>query len=321
MSAEVKWIKITTNMFEHDKFDFIYTLPEADAIIVIWVRLLAQAGKCNAGGYVMLTENIPYTDDMLASKFKKPINIVRLALDTFARLRMIERFEEGIYISNWDKHQNVDGMEKIKLQTNNRVRKYRENKRLQLIGDCNVTGNATSNVTVTECNATDIEVDIEEEIDKEREKELIKKNPRQKYDEDSPPYRMAVYLLSRIREWTNRAEQPNMQQWADDCRKILEIDKRDKGLVRDVIDWATKDTFWQGNILSPGKLRKQFTTLCVHMDKDRDKGVTVQKKGSSGKPVLPMVKPKDDDAPMTAEEIELVRQKALRLEAQRRNNP
>ena len=67
--AEVKWIKITTDMFEHEKLDFILSLPESDAIIIIWIRLLTLAGKVNVGGYVFLTENIPYTEEMLAHKF------------------------------------------------------------------------------------------------------------------------------------------------------------------------------------------------------------------------------------------------------------
>ena len=116
--SEVKWIKITTNMFEDEKIDFIESLPEADAILVIWVKLLTQAGKCNSNGYIFLTENIPYDENMLAHKFKKPVNTIKLALSTLERLGMIQLDEKGyISITNWEKHQNIEGLEKIREQT------------------------------------------------------------------------------------------------------------------------------------------------------------------------------------------------------------
>ena len=38
--AEIKWIKIATNIFDDEKLLLIETMPEADAIIVIWFKLL-----------------------------------------------------------------------------------------------------------------------------------------------------------------------------------------------------------------------------------------------------------------------------------------
>jgi len=164
--AEIKWIKITTDMFEDEKIDFISSLPEADALIVIWIRLLTLAGKCNAGGYVFLTEKIPYTEEMLAHKFKKPLNIIKLALETFQRLDMIEIDERGIFLPNWDKHQNIEGMERVRMLTNERVKKHRQKKKALL-----EPSNVTCNVTVTQSNATDIDKDKDIEIDKEIKEE------------------------------------------------------------------------------------------------------------------------------------------------------
>lgn len=166
--SEVKWIKITTNMFEDEKIDFIESLPEADAILVIWVKLLTQAGKCNSNGYIFLTENIPYDENMLAHKFKKPVNIIKLALSTFERLGMIQLDEQGyISITNWEKHQNIEGLEKIREQTRKRVAKYRE-KQKEL-----PSSNVTDNVTVTEGNETDIDIEEDKELDIDKDKENI----------------------------------------------------------------------------------------------------------------------------------------------------
>jgi len=156
--ADVKWIKITTDMFDDEKIDFIQSLPEADAITVVWVRLLTLAGKCNAGGYIYLTENIPYEPEMLAHKFRKPISTLNLALETFRRLGMTEQTENGIYISNWEKHQNIDGLEKIREQSKKRMKRYREKLKLS---ECNVT----SNVTVTDGYETELELELDKDKD------------------------------------------------------------------------------------------------------------------------------------------------------------
>ncbi|CAM4401826.1 Phage replisome organiser N-terminal domain-containing protein [Bacillus manliponensis] len=122
--VEVKWIKLTTNMFEDEKIRLIESMPEADTLLIIWIKLLAQAGKTNANGYIFLNENIPYTEEMLATLFNRPIAVVRLALQTFKQFGMIEVTDDQyICISNWEKHQNIEGLDKIREQ--NRLRKQK----------------------------------------------------------------------------------------------------------------------------------------------------------------------------------------------------
>ena len=48
--ADVKWIKIATDIFDDEKILLIESLPEADSIIVIWFKLLCLAGKQNNSG-------------------------------------------------------------------------------------------------------------------------------------------------------------------------------------------------------------------------------------------------------------------------------
>lgn len=145
-------------MFEDEKIDFIESLPEADAILVVWVKLLTMAGRNNANGFIFLTEQIPYTPEMLAHRFRRPLNTIKLALETLRSLGMIGYTEDGfLTISNWEKHQNIEGMERIREQTRLRVAKYRENKKL--LED----GNVTSSVTVTEGNETEEELELDKE--------------------------------------------------------------------------------------------------------------------------------------------------------------
>lgn len=146
--AAVQWIRINTDMFDNSKIKYIRTLPSGNDLVVIWVMLLTKAGKCNSNGFIFLTENIPYTADMLAAEFGFEINTINLALNTFANLNMIQLEDSKILITGWEEHQNIEGLEKIREQTRKRVARHRE--KLALEGS-----NVTCNVTVTQSNATD----------------------------------------------------------------------------------------------------------------------------------------------------------------------
>lgn len=166
--ADVKWIKLSVNMFDDEKIKLIETMPEADTLLVIWLKLLAQAGRTNASGYIYLSENIPYTDEMLSAVFHRPLSTIRLALKVFKDFGMVEIDEHSyLNIANWEKHQNIEGMEKIRKQTRERVAKHREAKRIN-----NPAVNKSEDVTlhVTHGNATELELELELEKNK---KEII----------------------------------------------------------------------------------------------------------------------------------------------------
>ena len=133
--SEVKWIKLVTEFFDDEKIKLIEAMPEADMVLVIWIKLLTLAGKKNMNGYIFLTKNIPYTDEMLATIFNRPVNTVRLALDVFKKFKMIDYDNEMLQISNWGKHQNTEGLARIKEQNNKRATEYR--KRLTAVGGYN----------------------------------------------------------------------------------------------------------------------------------------------------------------------------------------
>ena len=149
-------------MFDDEKIKLIESMPDKDAILVIWIKLLIQAGRSNASGYIMLNENIPYTDEMLSTLFDRPLNTIRLALKTFKDFGMIDIDEEDrIFINNWDKHQNIEGLNKIREQRRLRQEKHRKKKKLLEEGK-------TGNVTVTLSNGTELELELDKEIDKDK---------------------------------------------------------------------------------------------------------------------------------------------------------
>lgn len=160
--AEIKWVKLTTDMFDNRKIKHLRRLPEGNNIVLLWVMLLTMAGRCNAGGMIFLTENIPYTSKMLADELGFEENTVKLALTTLEQLNMIVTDHGFFAIAGWEEYQNIEGMDKIREQNRLRQAKFKEKKRA-------LPGNVTDNVTVTQGNATDI--DIEE--DKELEEDII----------------------------------------------------------------------------------------------------------------------------------------------------
>ena len=161
--SEIKWIKITTDIFDDEKICLIDALPDHDAILVIWFKIIVLAGKLNKNGVLAISPNLVYTDEMLSTRFQRPLNTVRMALGIFERFGMIEVVEGVITLPNWEKHQNIDGMEKIKEQTRKRVARHREKQKELALG------NVTGNVTVTDSNALEEDkTKIKKRLDKDK---------------------------------------------------------------------------------------------------------------------------------------------------------
>lgn len=173
--ADVKWIKIAINMFDNRKIRQIETMPDGDSLLLIWVKLLCLAGNVNDGGYIYLTKEIPYTDEMLATQFNKPLSTVRLALKTFEQFGMIEIINNMIFLSSWEKYQSTDRLATIREKDRERKRRKREAEKLlpQNFTECPRTS--------ADVPRLDIEGDID--IDKDKNKSISKKSPRHKHGE------------------------------------------------------------------------------------------------------------------------------------------
>lgn len=171
--TNVKWIKIVTDFFENEKIDYILGLPEADALVVIWIRLLILAGKANLNGYIMLTEDIVYNDEMLAHKCRKPTNLVRAALEIFTKLKMIIQTDNGYQIKNWEKYQNIEGLEKIRLNARLRQKRFKEKQK-------EISDNVSDNVIVTQKITQITPLDLRSKNIDLKNKEERKKEKRKK---------------------------------------------------------------------------------------------------------------------------------------------
>lgn len=154
--AEVKWIKITTDIFDDEKILLIESLPDSDSIIVIWFKLLCLAGKMNNSGVFTLNDSIVYTDEMLSTIFRRKETTVKMALDVFEGFGMIKRIDGAITIPNWGKHQTLDQLEKKREYQREYMREYREKQR-QIADKSNCKTNSNVNVSSLD---KDIDKDI-----------------------------------------------------------------------------------------------------------------------------------------------------------------
>ena len=175
-----KWIKITTDIFDDEKIQMIEAMPKGDTLIVIWFKLLCLAGKQNNDGVFRLGD-MPYTDEMFATIFRKNKKIVSFALKIFENFGMIETINSTKIIPNWEKHQAIELLDKMRAQNRERVAKHRERQKSMSVpkadynAECNEKCNITSNANVMPCNAIEKEIDIYKEyILKEKEKSVKK---------------------------------------------------------------------------------------------------------------------------------------------------
>ena len=160
MTSDIKWIKITTDMFDNRKIKHLRRLPDGNNIVLLWVMLLTMAGRCNSGGMIFLTENIPYTPKMLADELDFEESTVQLALNVLEQLNMIVTSHGFFSIAGWEEYQNIEGMDKIREQ--NRIRKQRQREKQKLL----LEPSRDSHGTVTQGHA------IEEDKDKEEDKDI-----------------------------------------------------------------------------------------------------------------------------------------------------
>lgn len=208
--SDIKWIKITTDIFDDEKILLIESMPDADAIIVIWFKLLCLAGKQNNSGVFLINGRIAYTDEMLATIFRRKVSTVRLALQTFENFGMVEIVNGTITIPNWGKHQSIDKIEARNQYQKEYMREYRKKQALIAAGeDCkpNCKPNGESNSKANVRGTDKIREDKNEIREEEKEEET---------SPVLPPYMMKIIchekgasesLTAKIVEWCEyRAE-------------------------------------------------------------------------------------------------------------------
>ena len=77
----------------------------------------------------------------------------------------------------------------------------------------------------------------------------------------------AQWMYRKVLEVIPTAQTPSWYAWANDIRLMRNALNVTHKEICEVFQWANADDFWQDNILSPSKLRKQWSTLKARMNK------------------------------------------------------
>lgn len=284
--AEVKWIKIVTDIFDDEKILLIESMPEADSVIVIWFKLLCLAGKNNNSGVFMLNEKIPYTDEMLSTIFRRSLNTVRLALKTFEQFGMIAIIDNAITIPNWSKHQTLDQLEEKKEYMREYMQGYRERQKLLASGKANSKTNSKANVS-----SIDKEEEREEDIDIEEDKIRVDWNSILIAWNSLPNPIKPIKVITSRRKDKIRARINSLNIKKEDIIQAIENirkssfcqGKNRKGWIMD-FDWLFKDDTRFTKVLEGKYTDKEGRNGGTEQDNEKGKG-----KYTGFKPAAPKV--------------------------------
>lgn len=190
MANTIKWIRLDIGVFDDEKFDAIKTLPDKNDIQLIWVKLLCLAGRCDESGFLALSKEIPYTDEMLAERFDMDIGTVQRALQIFQSLKMIDVVDNVYMVSNWLKYQKNDELNRYKEGNRIRQQRHRDKQKQMFLEEKqkeedarNVTRNVINNVNccICECIEDNNLNNSNNPID--NNKNINSKNTKDKYKE------------------------------------------------------------------------------------------------------------------------------------------
>lgn len=160
--AELKWVKIVTDMFENLKIIAIESRKNSDRNLVIWIKILCLAGKINNSGLLTLNGSKPFDETMIASAIRRDTEKVKEAITIFKEYGMLENIN-GIYaVCNWDKYQSADKIEKM----NERQKEYMKGYRAKQKALCNPNGktncnnNGKTNVSDAEERRKNLDIEV-----------------------------------------------------------------------------------------------------------------------------------------------------------------
>lgn len=90
------------------------------------------------------------------------------------------------------------------------------------------------------------------------------------FSNEHKEYLLAKYLSKEISERLNvpLQKEDTLQKWSYEFEKMVRLDGIDIDDIKDVLVFSQEDEFWQTNILSAGKFRKQYLALLAKMRKE-----------------------------------------------------
>ena len=238
------------------------SLPEDARTVFLYLLTCPHGNMCG----------IFYLPDLYAaSDLQWDVERYRKAIDTLCDTLLIAKDKDIIWIKNYLKHNPIKGPKQINGAVN----------RLMTLPDTKLIGPFMKNLekhlleddvklfkelytkpyeypsdTLSDTPSiadTDTDTDTDTETDNNVDK---------KFADESIPMKLAMHLKKEILNQDPSTKVPDdLTNWATEADRMIRLDKRDPEEAAYLITWAQNDSFWQANILSMAKFRKQYDTL------------------------------------------------------------
>jgi len=115
----------------------------------------------------------------------------------------------------------------------------------------------------------DNESDKDSDSDKDINTLVTATPDKKKFNFNQDHYAFAKAMADKIKIVAPAMKSANLNSWANTIRLLCENDNVEINHAWNVFKWANSDSFWQTNILSADKFRKQFAQLSAKMPKQQ----------------------------------------------------
>ena len=147
MADNVQWIRFKVGTFDGTSFKRIKrakidgVVNMRDKLTAVWFELLDLGGKVNNNGFLINDEMAFISYEDIAIALDRTDEEVKLCMEWYIKNEMIDITDNLYLISNWNKYQNIDGLDKIRENNRLRQRRFKEKKKEILLEmkDSNVT--------------------------------------------------------------------------------------------------------------------------------------------------------------------------------------
>lgn len=196
------WLKLNENFFDREEIKVIENMKNGKDYIIFYLKLLLKSIKTE--GELRFRDVIPYTPEMLAAITNTDVDTVRVAIDLFTKLNLMEMWDDGTLFMSETQHMigSETGWAKqkrIQRQKNKALSEGKDN--------VHQTKDNVQNVSC-EC-PTDIDI----ELDIELEKEIEDKEPPVPYEEIKELYNSTCKSLSKIRSISSARKRHLKARW------------------------------------------------------------------------------------------------------------
>lgn len=116
------WVKLNKDFFKDYKITILESMPNGKEYILIYLKLICESTSHN--GELKFDFETPYTSETLAYLFHTDLEVMKQAMETFQKHKLIHILEDGTIVL--DEVKNMIGFETKYAQ---KMRAYRENKR------------------------------------------------------------------------------------------------------------------------------------------------------------------------------------------------